>query len=112
MNVDPGVPFDRTTYRDGQLLAARDLGDDRRDEARRRWLHVRHLHGTWGIALGLTVHADESGAGVVLGPGYAVDEGGRDLLLANGLHVPVPAGAGPIRFVLTLRYREDEAFFP
>jgi hypothetical protein len=107
-----GVPFDRITYREGQLLAARDLGEDRQDEARRRWLHVRHLHETWGIALGLTVHADQSGGAVVLGPGYAVDETGRDLVLANGLHLPVPQSAGAMRFVLTLRYLEDEAFRP
>jgi hypothetical protein len=112
MSGEPGIPFDRVTYRDGQRLAARDLSDDRRDEARRRWLHVRHLHGTWGIALGLTVHADQSGTAVVLGPGHAVDEGGRDLVLANGLHLPVPDSAGPTRFVLTLRYLEDQAFQP
>jgi hypothetical protein len=107
-----GIPFDRVTYRDGQLLAARSLGDDRRDEARRRWLHVRHLHDTWGIAMGLTVHADQAGTAVVLGPGYAVDDGGRDLVLANGLHLPVPDIPGPTRFVLTLRYLDDEAFQP
>jgi hypothetical protein len=112
MFSDLGVPFDRITYRDGQLLAARDLADDRRDEARRRWLHVRHLHGTWGIALGLTIHADDSGKAVVLGPGYAVDEMGRDLVLAKGLHLPAPDGGAATRFVLTLRYREDEAFAP
>ena len=47
---------------------------------------------------------------VVVGPGYAVDGTGRDILLAESLHVSVPTMLGPEAVVLTARYQEDAAF--
>ena len=55
MAHDLDIPFDRITYRDGQLLTALDLSDEQRRHDRLRRLHVRYLHDTWGIALGLEV---------------------------------------------------------
>lgn len=49
------IPFDRVTYRDGQLLSSIDMRDDLRWDVRFRALHTRYLHETWGIALGLHV---------------------------------------------------------
>jgi hypothetical protein len=111
MPDDLEIPFDRITYRDGQLLTALDLGDEHRREARLRRLHSRYLHETWGIALGFEVQKEGTGA-VVVGPGYAVDGMGRDLLLAEGMHLPVPNVPGqqtPETFVLTMSYQEDAA---
>ncbi len=103
------IPFERITYRDGQQLTARDLQDDQQRDARLRWLHTRYLHQTWGIALGLEVRRVEGDDTVVaVGPGYAVDEVGRDIVLAEGLHISVPEVAGS--FVLTLSYQPDSAF--
>jgi len=116
MTIDLEIPFDRVTYRDGQLLDARDLRDDHRRESRLRRLHVRYLHGTSGIAFGFDVaqlddkrvNVDTGGTALVVGPGYAVDESGRDLLLPESVQPPLPTSDG--RFVLAAVYREDKDF--
>jgi hypothetical protein len=89
----------RLSHRDGQLLAARDLRDEQARDDLLRQLHTRHLHGTWGVALGFVVHAAADARSVVVGPGYGVDQQGRDLLLPAALRVPVPRHQGG-RFVL------------
>ena len=116
MTCNLDIPFDRVTYRNGQRLDARDMRDDHRRDQRLRWLHVLHLHHTWGIALGFEpmqlnakrVPVDSGGTALVIGPGYAVDECGRDLLLPESVKPPLPAVDG--RFVLTIAYREDREF--
>jgi hypothetical protein len=116
MTHDLDTPFERVTYRNGQRLDARDLRDDHRRDARLRELHVRHLHATWGIALGLEVTAigdSRSGAarkttGILVGAGYAIDGRGRDLLLPESVQPALPMADG--RFVLTVAYRDDADF--
>jgi hypothetical protein len=110
MSSDLDIPFDRITYRAGQLLTARDLSDDRRRDDRLRRLHVRHLHETWGIALGLEVEQVDNRTAVAVGPGYAVDEKGRDLLLAESVRLAVPNVSRRERLVLTMCYQADAAF--
>jgi hypothetical protein len=111
MSNDLATSFDRVTYRNGQLLTARDLSDDLRRDARLRWLHVRYLHETWGVTLGFKVQkATTNDNTIVVGPGCAVDDMGRDILLANGVTVPVPNVTGPETFVLVLTYLPDAAF--
>jgi hypothetical protein len=118
MASDLDIPFDRVTYRDGQLLTALDLRDDLRRDARLRRLHTRYLHDTWGIALGFEVtqvgdkgeRVEKGGKAVAVGPGYAVDGTGRDILLAENIHLTVPYGHAPEAFVLTVSYQEDAAF--
>ena len=110
MANDLDIPFDRITYRDGQLLTAQDLRDDTRHHDRLRRLHTRYLHETWGIGLGFTVHKAGGNKAVVVGPGYAADEAGRDILLAEGIHVSVPDVVGPETLVLIASYQEDAAF--
>jgi hypothetical protein len=109
--TDLAATFDRVTYRNGQLLTARDLADDLRRDARLRWLHVRYLHETWGVTLGFKVQkAAQDDRTIVVGPGCAVDDMGRDILLASGVSVGVPNVAGPQAFVLVLTYLADAAF--
>ena len=110
MASDLDIPFDRITYRDGQLLTALDLSDEQRRHDRLRRLHVRYLHDTWGIALGFEVRKAEDNRAVVVGPGYAVDGTGRDILLAESIHVTVPTILDLTPVVLTMRYQEDAAF--
>jgi len=111
MSNDLATSFDRVTYRNGQLLTARDLGDDLRRDTRLRWLHVRYLHETWGITLGFKVQkATTNNNTIVVGPGCAVDDIGRDILLATGVTVRVPDVTGPETFVLALTYLPDAAF--
>jgi hypothetical protein len=60
--------------------------------------------------LGFELTVEDDGRTVAIGPGHAIDELGRDILLAKGGKVAVPDVAGPESFVVTLRYREDAAF--
>jgi hypothetical protein len=111
--VTPGgleTPFDRVTYRDGQLLTAADLADDLDRNRRLRQLHTHYLHDTWGIAIGYGVSGKDGDNAVQVGPGYAVDQQGRELVLVNTTPIPVPSLNGPILQVLTMRYRDDSTF--
>jgi hypothetical protein len=116
MTHDLDTPFERITYRSGQRLDARDMRDDHRRDARLRALHVRHLHDTWGIALGFEVTsvgdslsgASREATGILVGPGYAIDDRGRDLLLPESVRPALPMADG--RFVLTVAHREDAEF--
>jgi hypothetical protein len=110
MNSDFEIPFDRVTYREGQRLNARDMENDRLRNAWLRRLHTRYQHNTWGITLGLDVVKTNDNKAVQIKPGYAVDDLGRDILLAETIQLTVPAVVGPESFVLTLSYQEDEAF--
>jgi hypothetical protein len=110
MPSDLEIPFDRITYRAGQLLTARDRRDEERRHGRLRRLHTRYLHETWGISLGFIVHKMGDNKAVIVGPGYAVDGAGRDILLAEGIQVPVPEATGSETFVLVASYQEDAAF--
>ncbi len=103
------LEFDRVTYREGQRLTARDLEDERARKGRLRRLHARHLHGTWGIALGYDVQA-AGPAAVAVGTGYALDLAGRDLVLSAHVAMPVPAVVGPATFVLVATFLADCAF--
>lgn len=105
------LEFDRVTYREGQRLTARDLQDDRARLARLRRLHLRHLHDTWGIAIGFDVQA-AGPAAVAVGLGYAIDSAGRDLVLSANVAIPVPAVAGPASFVLVAAFLSDCSFAP
>jgi hypothetical protein len=104
------IPFDRVTYREGQLLASRDLQDDLRADARLRGLHTRYLHETWGVALGFPVAGFAGSTSVQVGPGYAVDGAARDLLLAETLDIPVPRTQQSADLILVIAYQEDPAF--
>jgi hypothetical protein len=106
---DLDIPFDRITYRDGQLLTARDLNDEQRRHARLRAAHNQYLHGTWGIALGFQVQPMTGNHAVVVGAGYAIDAEGRDIVLSKTLALPVPDVGGPEVFVLTATFNESES---
>jgi len=88
---DIATPLERITWRDGQLLASRDLRDDTSYDARLRHLHIHYLHRTWGVVEGLQVNAAGSAA-VAISPGYALDTDGHELLVPAVTRVPTPAG--------------------
>jgi hypothetical protein len=92
---------ERIVHRDGDLLAAQDLNDERHLDDRLRWLHVKFLHSTWGIASGFDVSVASGGSAVVVGPGYAVDIEGREILSSEAVAVPIPA-VGATNYVLTV----------
>jgi hypothetical protein len=104
------IPFDRVTYREGQLLASRDLHDDFETAQRLRRMHTRFLHDTWGIALGFTVDGQISDDSVHIGPGYAVDSSAREILLSEDLVLPVPQTTAATDFVLVVSYTPDSVY--
>ena len=104
MTEDLSRPFDRVTYRDGQLLTALDLNDGENRDAWLRRLHTRYLHGSWGIALGFEVKTGDPG-NLEVAPGHAVDGLGRDLLLPTAVAIPVPNVGTSV--VLTMRFPDD-----
>ena len=111
--VTPGgleIPFDRVTYRDGQLLTASDLAADLGRNRRLRQLHTQYLHSTWGIAIGYGVSGKDGDNAVQVGPGYAVDQQGRELVQVNTTAIPLPFPSQPELLVLSMKYQDDAAF--
>jgi hypothetical protein len=104
------IPFDRVTWRDGQLLAASDMQDDQTRISRLWQLHTRYMHETWGIAIGFEVSLHNGDSVVQVGPGYAVDEQGRPLVSSQTVPVAVPLVAGTEYQVLVIGYQSDAAF--
>ena len=105
--------LERILFFDGQRLRAGDLTEAQRALRELRWLHNRSLH-SWGIAFGLSVAGRKGDAEVVVGPGYAIDCQGREILLVEtqSLRVPAVSAAGetePPSYFLTVSYPEEEA---
>jgi hypothetical protein len=103
MNIprDAAIPLERMTWRDGQLLAARDLRDDQSYNDRLRELHIRYLHKTWGVVEGLNVVAP-SASEVAVTPGYALDVDGRELLLPRVARLAAPGIAASTTMYLVI----------
>lgn len=105
----------RVRYYDGQLLAAHDLRDDMDYDARLRGLHVRALHGVWGIALGYEVILAPDGKTLQVTQGMAYDCAGHELVMSATLLVDPPdpprgSTAPAWWFDLLVRYPERAAF--
>ncbi|MBT1090324.1 hypothetical protein [Streptomyces sp. Tu102] len=108
---DPGV-LERPLFFDGQQLHAEDLQGLQAHHRALRWLHNRSLHQP-GVGNGLAVSGARGDREVRVQPGYALDAAGRELILGDPLHEPVPPvagepGGGPVRFDLTLAYPSDD----
>lgn len=80
----------RVVYRERQVLQARDLEDEQAFHVAQESRHRSEQH-TGGIVHGLALAPAE--AGLSISPGLAVDGAGRDLVAAEPLPVPFPAGA-------------------
>jgi hypothetical protein len=78
-------------HRDGEELAARDLAADVANEDARRALHVRAVHGTWGVALGFDVQPDDATHALAVGPGFGYDCRGRAIVSPQQVLVPIPS---------------------
>lgn len=101
----------RIRHRQDERLLAADLNADMAYEAMLRRLHLRGLHDTWGVALGLRLARGKDGKAALVTPGMAYDCLGRELLLADGFALQAPtrpsgyAGAA-LAFDLTVRYAD------
>ncbi len=72
----------------GQLLTETDLGALVGYVQDKQRLHNRYLHG-YGVVCGLQVECDGCGPGVLVRPGYALDQCGNDLVLPDSASIDV-----------------------
>jgi hypothetical protein len=106
--TDSLTAVERLKFFKGQRLFADDLQaleDFNRDM---RWLHNRSLHQV-GIASGYAITGNKGDREVTIGPGYAIDSRGREIVLteARVLQVPPVANDGsgsPAFYDLTIRF--------
>jgi hypothetical protein len=104
--------LERITFFNGQRLTAEDLTALQSANRDLRWLHNRSLHG-WGIAAGFSVTGDTGDTAVQIGPGYAIDCQGREIILSTSITKSVPAvasaadGVSPAIYYLITSYLDD-----
>ncbi len=95
---------------DGQRLAADDLQGIEAFNREMRWLHNQSLHQP-GIGNGFAVAGKKGDRTVTVGPGYAIDDRGREIVLTSDRVLPVPPvsgdGAGSKHYLLTVAYPDD-----
>jgi hypothetical protein len=91
-NLDRPVRHERPGFFDGQLLAASDLQGLGAYGSELRWLHNRSLHQP-GIGNGFATSGAKGEREVVVGPGYAIDARGREIVLTTSERLAVPAVA-------------------
>jgi hypothetical protein len=84
-------PFCRISYYTGKLLTARDFSCEQNYHVDKRRLHNMSLHG-WGVVCGLTVkpHPHCPKLRIVVEPGLAVDQCGREIRLLNEIYLELP----------------------
>jgi hypothetical protein len=102
---------ERIKFFDGQRLFASDLQDLEQFNREMRWLHNQSLHQA-GVASGYAVSGNKDDREVSIQPGYALDAGGREIVLtqAEVLQVPPVANDGqgnPVYYDLTVSYPDD-----
>jgi hypothetical protein len=83
--------FCRNNYYRGKLLTERDFTDEQRYTADKIRLHTRVLHG-WGVVCGLIVkpHPRCPERRLIVGPGIALDDCGRDIRVLKEDWVELP----------------------
>ncbi len=98
--------LERLQFYPGQLLTADDLTTLDSNNRRLRWLHNRSLHN-WGIGSGFDVTGKRGDTSVTVHPGYAIDDLGREIILAEDIKQPIPAVSGPATYYLVAEYLGD-----
>jgi hypothetical protein len=96
-------PFVETRQHDGELLRARDLGDELSAEAWRWAVHLRLVHRTWGVALGFELEALSDEPAVAIGPGLGYDCHGSEILSPARVVVPLPSESPEADLVVSER---------
>ena len=94
---------------EGQALTADDLRAALDYQRAVQWQHNRMLHG-YGIVAGLDAtikEGENSGARVVIAPGYALDGWGRELIVYDPLEISVAQDRRD--FVVYLKFVETDA---
>lgn len=104
---------ERSTFFNGQRLFASDLQGVEEFNRQMRWLHNQSLHQP-GIGAGYAVGGAKGDREVSIQPGYAIDSGGREIVLTDAMALAVPPVAGddfgaPVFFDLTVSYPDERA---
>ncbi len=74
------VSQSRPLFGPGQVLTAADLNALEEYVRTKNRLHSRYLHG-WGVVCGLEVTCNDCEGSVTIGPGYALDPCGEDIVV-------------------------------
>lgn len=82
--------FTRPRFFAGQLLTDTELTALSAYTIEKNRLHNRYLHGA-GVVCGMAVECDGCGPGVIVQPGYALDQLGNDVVLPDATSVDVLA---------------------
>ena len=102
---------ERLQFFNGMRLFAPDLQGIEIFNREMRWMHNRNLHQA-GIGKGFAVSGKKGSREVEIGPGYALDSQGREIVLTQKLTEEVPPVAGesegvPAYYDLTVSYPDD-----
>ena len=81
--------IERLQFFNGQRLFASDLQGVEAFNREMRWLHNKSLHQP-GIGNGFAVSGKKGDREVTIGPGYAIDADGREIVLTQDRVEPVP----------------------
>jgi hypothetical protein len=103
--------IERLQFFNGQRLFASDLQGLEVFNREMRWLHNKSLHQP-GIGSGFAVYGQKGDRQVSVGPGYAIDAQGREIVLTETRVEPVPPVSGeddgkPAFYDLTVAYPDD-----
>lgn len=104
--------IERQQFFNGQRLFADDLQSLEGFNRELRWLHNKSLHQP-GIGNGFAVSGKKGDREVTIGPGYAIDREGHEIVLIRDQVEAVPPVAGesdgsPVFFDLTVSYLDEE----
>src|SRR6185503_13925357 len=105
--------IERLQFFNGQRLFASDLQGLEAFNREMRWLHNRSLHQP-GIGNGFAVAGAKGDREVSIGPGYAIDSVGREIVLTEITTRPVPPIASErdgqsVFYDLVVSYPDDSA---
>jgi hypothetical protein len=100
----------RLSYFEGQLLSAEDLRDEQTYFIAKRHLLNRALHGS-GVVTGLsvTVGGDSSNGTVVVEPGLAFDNKGREIDVCAPVTLDIPRTRSSHYVIVEYTERETDA---
>jgi hypothetical protein len=107
---------ERSQFFNGQRLFASDLQELEAFSREMRWLHNQSLHQP-GIGSGYVPTGKKGGREITIGPGYALDAFGREIVLTQTHTEPVPPVASddngqPVWYDLTVSYPSDSDLKP
>ena len=105
--------IERPQFFDGQTLFAHDMQTIEAFNREMRWLHNEMLHQTGAIGNGYAVQGEKGDRVVTIGPGLALDDRGREIVLIHDATEPVPPisgdeDGGPAYYDLTVSYPDDD----